>query len=391
MRIARAALALFSLLIACIPHSAAANQAHSTTRLNDSTIAFDGSAIGTDAFVAMLNADGTAQFYSSFFGGTGFDEGRGIALDAANNVYITGQTLSSSFPHINAFQNALASADGDAFVTKFSAVATVAPTKILYSSFLGGSQSNGGGSGKEFGNGIAVDKKGNVYLAGTTASNAFPTTAGTAKPSSPGVTQFNTDAFVTKIESTFPDTIGVYNPATSQFRLRNSNTPGGIDLTINSGQGGDIPVAGDWNGDGIKDPGVFRPGAGQFFLTDSNIANPSVDHSPIFGTAGDLPVAGDFNSDGKDTVGVFRPSTAQFFLTNQDALNPSVDIAATFGVAEDLPVAGDFDGDGKDTIGVWRPSVATFFLSNNNAAVDITAAFGANGDQPVVGDWDGKP
>jgi hypothetical protein len=102
-------------------------------------------------------------------------------------------------------------------------------------------------------------------------------------------------------------------------------------------------------------------------------------------------VAGDWNADGRDTVGVYRPSAGQFFLTNQDVLNPSVDIAATFGVAEDLPVAGDWDGDSKDTIGVWRPSVATFFLSNNNAAIDITAAFGTNGDQPVVGDWDGKP
>jgi hypothetical protein len=428
----------------------ATQRAHITGRSDNATgfpllNAFDQTATGTDAFVAMLNADGTAQFYSTFFGGTGFDEGRAIALDAANNVYITGQTLSASFPHINAFQNALASGDGDAFVTKLSAVATVAPTKILYSSFLGGAQSNGGGSGKEFGNGIAVDKKGNVYLAGTTASNAFPTTAGTVKPSSPGVTQFNTDAFVTKVEPTFPDTIGVFNPPTSQFRLHNSNTPGGADLTITFGQAGDIPVVGDWSGRGIKDPGVFRPStgqflirkftvvcnpfcipipqtvtinfgqngdlpvagdwnndgidsvgvfrpsAGQFFLADQNVQFPSVDHSPVFGTAGDLPIAGDFNADSKDTVGVFRPSAGQFFMTNQDVLNPSVDISTIFGAAEDLPVAGDFDGDGKDTIGTWRPSVATFFLSNNNTTVDLTIPFGLNGDQPVVGDWDGKP
>ncbi len=282
-------------------------------------------------------------------------------------------------------------------MTKFSAAATVAPTKILYSSFLGGSQSNGGGSGKEFGNGIAVDKKGNVYLAGTTASNAFPTTAGTVKPSSPGVTQFNTDAFVTKIESTFPDTIGVYNPATSQFRLRNSNTPGGIDLTINFGQAGDIPVVGDWNGDGIKDPGVFRPGTGQFLIRKLTVVcNPFCIPLPLtvtinFGQNGDLPVAGDWNGDGIDSVGVFRPGAGQFFLTDSNIANPPVDHSPIFGTAGDLPVAGDFDGDGKDTIGVWRPSVATFFLSNNNAAVDITAAFGANGDQPVVGDGDSKP
>ncbi|HEY0545995.1 MAG TPA: SBBP repeat-containing protein [Pyrinomonadaceae bacterium] len=429
---------------------AATQRAHITGRSDNATgfpllNAFDTSATGTDAIVAMLNSDGTAQFYSSFLGGTGSDDGRAIALDAANNVYLTGQTLSSSFPHINAFQNTLASADGDAFVTKISAVVTPSQPKILYSSFLGGAQSNGGGSGKEFGNGIAVDKKGNVILAGTTASNAFPTTAGTVKPSSPGVVQTNTDAFVAKVETTFADTIGVYNPPTNQFRLRNSNTPGGIDqtitfgqagdipvvgdwtgrgikdagvfrpstgqflirkltvvcnpfcipvfqtVTINFGQNGDLPVSGDWNNDGIDSVGVFRPSAGQFFLADQNVQFPSVDHSPIFGTAGDLPIAGDWNSDGRDTVGVYRPSATQFFMTNQDVLNPSVDISAIFGAVEDLPVAGDWDGDGKDTFGVWRPSVATFFLSNNNAAVDLTIPFGTNGDLPVAGDWDGKP
>ncbi len=401
---------------------------------------FDANVVLNEAFVAKLNADGTAQFYSSFLGGSSQDEGRAIALDALNNVYVTGETLSTNFPATNGFQTTRASSDGDAFVTKISAVVAVSQPKILYSSFLGGA--GGGGAGKDVGNGIAVDKKGNVIIAGKTASATFPTTTGVIKTSAPGVSQFNLDAFVAKVESTFADTIGVYNPAVNQFRLRNSNTAGGVDQTANFGQPGDIPVVGDWNGDGIKDPGVFRPStgqfiikkltitlpfgvtpiltitfgqngdlpvagdwnndgvesvgvfrpsAGQFFLTDDNVANPNVDHSPIFGVAGDLPVAGDFNSDGRDTVGVFRPSAATFFLTNQDVLNPTIDITSVFGVAEDLPVTADYDGDGKDTIGVWRPSVATFFLSNNNTAVDLTIAFGQNGDFPVMGDWDGKP
>jgi hypothetical protein len=403
---------------------------------------FDANVVLNEAFVAKLNADGTAQFYSSFLGGSGQDDGRAIALDALNNVYVTGETLSTNFPATNGFQTTRASSDGDAFVTKISAVVAVSQPKILYSSFLGGAASNGGGSGKEVGNGIAVDKKGNVVIAGKTASTTFPTTAGVIKTSAPSVSQFNLDAFVAKVESTFADTIGVYNPAANQFRFRNTNSAGAIDQIANFGQPGDIPIVGDWNGDGIKDPGVFRPStgqfiirrititlpfgvtttltitfgqngdlpvagdwdndgvesvgvfrpsAGQFFLTDDNVANPNVDHSPIFGQAGDLPVAGDFNSDGRDTVGVFRPSAATFFLTNQDVLNPSVDIASVFGVAEDLPLVGDYDGDGKDTIGVWRPSVATFFLSNNNVVVDLTIAFGQNGDFPVAGDWDGKP
>ncbi|MGB7924752.1 MAG: SBBP repeat-containing protein, partial [Pyrinomonadaceae bacterium] len=407
--------------------------------------AFDSSATLSDAFVAKLNADGTAQFYSTFLGGTSFDEGNAIALDAALNVYVTGQTLSTNFPNTNGFQTTRASSDGDAYVTKISAVGNApAQPKILYSSYLGGG--GGGGAGKDIGRGIALDRKGNVYIAGQTASLTFPTTAGVVKTSSPNVSQFNPDAFVAKVESTFADTIGVYNPAANQFRLRNSNAPGPIDqvanfgqagdlpvvgdwdgngskdpgvfrpsagqflirklavvcnpfcipafttLTINFGQVGDLPVAGDWNNDGVESVGVFRPGAAQFILTDDNVANPTIDHTVNFGINGDIPVGGDWNSDGRDTVGVFRPSAGTFFLTNQDALNPTLDIVAVFGTAEDLPVAGDYNGDGKDSIGVWRPSVATFFLGNNNdSTVNITAAFGTNGDFPVAGDWDGKP
>jgi hypothetical protein len=411
--------------------------------------AFDSTVQLTDAFVAKLNADGTAQFYSTFLGGSSFDEGNAIALDAALNVYVTGQTLSTNFPNKNGFQTVRASSDGDAFVTKISAVGNAPATpKILYSSYLGGG--GGGGAGKDIGRGIAVDSKGNVYIAGQTASPTFPTTAGVVKTSAPNVSQFNPDAFVAKVESTFPDTIGVFNPAANQFRLRNSNTAGPIDKTINFGVAGDIPVVGDWNGDGIKDAGVFRPSAaqfviqklsvtficnpfcvpsgvsptltinfgqigdlpvagdwdnngvesvgvfrpsaGQFLLTDDNVTNPNIDHTINFGISGDIPVGGDWNSDGRDTVGVFRPSAGTFFLTNQDALNPTLDIVAVFGIAEDLPLAGDFDGDGKDSIGVWRPSVATFFLGNNNdSTVNLTIQFGANGDRPVAGDWDGKP
>ncbi|MGH9929008.1 MAG: SBBP repeat-containing protein, partial [Pyrinomonadaceae bacterium] len=242
---------------------------------------FDGTAISSDAFVAKLNADGTAQFYSTFFGGSGFDEGRAITLDAANNVYITGQTLSTNFPRVNAFQNALASSDGDAFVTKISAVAVPAQPKILYSSYLGGA--GGGGTGKEFGNGIGLDSKGNVYVAGQTASTTFPTTPGVVKPSSPNVAQTNLDAFVTKIESTFADTIGVFNPPTTQFRLRNSNTAGLADLTVTFGQAGDLPVSGDWDGNGTKDVGVFRPSTGQFLIRKpsfSIVCNPGC--HPVF-------------------------------------------------------------------------------------------------------------
>lgn len=431
----------------------ATQRAHITGRTSSATgfpllNAFDTSVTATDAFVAKLNADVTAQFYSSFLGGSSFDEGRAITLDEANNVYLSGNTLSSNFPHINAFQNAHAGG-GDAFVTKISAVSVASQPKILYSSFLGGAGS-GSTSGREDGNAIGLDKKGNVYLGGTTASPAFPTTAGTIKPASAGVTQFNTDGFMAKVESTFNDTIGVHRPSANQFFLSNSNVSGVNNQTLSFGQAGDIAIVGDWDGNGIDDPGVFRiaGGQGQFvirkltvvcntfcipafvnftmtfglagdlpiagdwdgdgidtvgvlrsngaglqatvFLTDANIASPPIDHQFGFGTDGDLPIAGDFGSIGRDGMGVFRPSTGQFFMTN-DVDIATVDITVFFGALGDLPAGGDFDGDGKDTIAVFRPSTAQFLLTNDNVNIAQTTVFGQNGDRPVIGDWDGKP
>jgi len=66
-------------------------------------------------------------------------------------------------------------------------------------------------------------------------------------------------------------------------------------------------VVGDWNGDGIDTPGIFRDG--EWFLRNENsggIAQINLE----FGNPGDIPFAGDWNGDGTDSIGVFRPSSA---------------------------------------------------------------------------------
>lgn len=427
-------------------------RAHITGRSDNATgfpilNAFDVGVTATDAFVAKLNPQGTALFYSTFLGSTSFDEGRGITLDEANNVYLTGKTLSANFPHINAFQNVNAGG-GDAFVTKLNAVNSPATPRILFSSFLGGT--GGGGNGRDEGNGIALDGKGNVYIGGLTTSPTFPTTPGALKTSAPGIVAGNSDGFVAKVDGTFNDGVGTFR-GTNQFILSNStNAPnedinttvaqagnfpvtgdwdrdGDDDLgaynsntgqffirtkvkfcaicpavlsnvTINFGQAGDLPVTGDWNADGFDTIGVFRPGAGQFLLNNDQLSTltvATITLQPLvtvnFGIVDDQPMSGDWDSDGEDSVGVFRPSAGQFFLTNDNELQANVDIGGNFGVAEDLPLAGDFDGDGKDTIGMWRPSIATFFLTNDNVNLAATFVFGQAGDKPVAGEWDGRP
>jgi hypothetical protein len=138
-----------------------------------------------DAFVTKLNPTGSALVYSTYLGGSSFENGYGIAVDSVGS-YVTGETCSSNFPAtIGAFQTALLGSC-DAFVTKLNA----AGNGLIYSTYLGGSSS-------ETAYGIAVDSVGSAYVTGTTCSNNFPTTTGAFQTARPGVCP----AFVTKLNS----------------------------------------------------------------------------------------------------------------------------------------------------------------------------------------------
>jgi len=186
-------------------------------------------------------------------------------------------------------------------------------------------------------------------------------------------------------------TIGLYRPSTSTFFLRNSNSAGvpDIQFSYGDGPGGDVPIAGDWNGDGIWTIGVYRPSTATFFLRNSNTPGPGEIVVP-YGAVGDKPVLGDWDGNGTTTIGVYRPGTVTFFLRNSNT--PGVaNIAIPYGATGDTPIVGDWDGNGTTTIGVYRPSTTVFFLRNSNTAGigEIVFQFGASGDKPLAGDWDG--
>lgn len=152
------------------------------------------------AFVTELNPTGTAVLYSTYLGGSGGDWGSGIALDTSGNVYVTGSTLSSDFPVVNAFQSSLGSANGNTFVARIDTTQN-GSASLLYSTYLGG----GGNSSNSLGDvglAIAADAYGLAYVTGQTTSDsstaAFPTTS-TALQSSLAST--NGNAFLTVLDT----------------------------------------------------------------------------------------------------------------------------------------------------------------------------------------------
>ena len=141
-----------------------------------------------DAFVAKVSASGTSLVYCGYIGGFGADYGSAIAVDGSGNAYVTGYTNSgeAAFPETGG-PDLTYNGNIDAFAAKVNASGTA----LDYCGYIGG-------SGADYGRGIAVDGAGYAYVTGGTdsAEASFPVTAG------PDLT-FNgvADAFVAKVDA----------------------------------------------------------------------------------------------------------------------------------------------------------------------------------------------
>ena len=190
---------------------------------------------------------------------------------------------------------------------------------------------------------------------------------------------------------------GVYRPGVGFYlKIDNGSTwnPSTDIFLAWDNAAADLPVAGDWNGDGRDETGVYRPGVGFYLKMDNGSTwNPSTDSYLAWdNVAADLPVAGDWNADGRDETGVYRPGVG-FYLKMDDGStwNPSTDsYLAWDNAAADLPVAGDWNGDGRDETGVYQPGAGFYLKMDNggtwNPSTDRYLTWdNAQGDLPLAG------
>src|SRR5882762_3285042 len=146
------------------------------------------------AFVTKFNPAGSALVYSTLLGGSGGSSGGSIAVDSNGNAYIAGTTASVDFPTTPGAFQAVSGGGNDGFVTKLDSTGSA----LVFSTYLGG-------SGGDYGSGIAIDTVGNAYVTGQTQSSNFPTSAGAFQPASGGCGSSYPnlcDAFVAKLNST---------------------------------------------------------------------------------------------------------------------------------------------------------------------------------------------
>jgi hypothetical protein len=280
-----------------------------------------------DAFVIKLNPTGTQVIYATYFGGSGQDNGTAIAVDTAGNAYITGYTDSSNFPVQNALQTTKTGAF-NAFVVKLSPtgalvsstllggslsdygssiavdlaggiyvagiatspdfpmlraaqpafggladgfVAKLNPTatRLVYSTFLGGSGVDGVSS-------IAIDASGNAYLTGLTESPNLPTVNALQARHGGGLF----DAFVMKLDTTGERLIY------STF-LGGNSVDRAFRIAVNTA--GNAFVIGDTDSSNFPTLGAAQPtkrGSTDAFVTRLNAAGTALDYSTYLGGSG---------------------------------------------------------------------------------------------------------
>lgn len=126
-----------------------------------------------DAFVAQLNAAGSDVVYATYLGGNGEDIGHAVVLDAAGNIYVTGETDSNNFPTTDNAFDATFNSDEEMFPPRDVFVSKLSPagSDLSYSTYLGATE-------YDHGYGLVADDASNVYVTGATSSIEFPTTPG---------------------------------------------------------------------------------------------------------------------------------------------------------------------------------------------------------------------
>jgi len=311
-----------------------------------------------NAFVTSLDPAGQ-PLYSTYLGGSGLDTGNGIAVDPSGHVYVTGETSSSNFPTLGAFQATHGGGFFNAFVTSLDPAG-----QLVYSTYLGGSVN-------DVGAGIGIDASGHVFVAGTTGSHDFPT-LNAFQPTLAG----GYNGFVTCLDPGGQPLYSTY--------LGGSNTDEVHGLAVDPL--GHAYVTGDTNSSDFPTQGAFQaklPGIESVFVTSLDAAGQLVYSTYLGGSAADFGVgiavdqsgqayvAGTTYSADFPTQGAFQAKlagSANAFVTSLDSAGRLVystylggsNTDSAFSVAVDpfghVYVTGPTNSVDFPTLGAFQPT-----------------------------------
>lgn len=170
-----------------------------------------------------------------------------------------------------------------------------------------------------------------------------------------------------------PADIAVWRPSNGDWMIMGQT--GSQATQYAWGGSGDVPVPGDYDGDGKTDFAIWRPGTGAWWIFYSSTAT----HQAIaWGQTGDIPVPADYDGDGKTDVAVARANATSGYMQWYPAYSATATTGNfDWGAHTDLPAPADYDGDGVADAAVYRSSNQIFYWVNSSNAATATVNIGA--------------
>ena len=315
--------------------------------------------IGSDAFVAKLDASGSALVYSTYLGGSGIDTGRAVAVDSLGNAIVTGATSSLDLPVVSPFQPVHAGGSSafplDALLAKFGPDGTA-----IFVTYFGGGEDDTGA-------GVAVDSEDEILLVGGTLSQDFPLRAALQ-----GLNGGSRDAFLAKFDAT-----GQLLRYSTYLGGSGDDTAGAIVVdhegsTIVTGATGssDFPLAGPVQDTPGSDEGIgldafvtsiSADGATLNYSTFLGGSGSDVGHGIDVGPDGSVYVAGE--TDSPDFPAIQAPQSANFgstdgFVAKLSPSGDALDYSTLLG-GSGADAAASLVVDGAGAVYVVGPTLST--------------------------------
>ena len=298
---------------------------------------------GLFAFAAILDTHGVLMS-NTYLGGAGADEGRGIAVDAGDNLSVTGSSEGTWAAPIRPLAGL-----SDAFVTRLGAYSR--PT--TKNDFDGDGRSDIGCYYPPGGNWYGLDSSAGFWETTFGYDGTLPVSG-----------DFDGDG---KCD------IGCYYPPSGSWYQMKSTAGFG---TFQFGYAGTIPIVGDFDGDGVDDIGCYYPPGGNWYVMKSMEGF----WQTQFGYAGTIPIVGDFDGDRREDFGCYyAPGGNWYVMQSAKGFKET-----QFGYVGTEPVVGDFDGDGRSDFGCYYAPGGNWYLMKS-AEGFVETQFGFGGTIPLGG------
>ena len=324
---------------------------------------------GRDIFIAKFNSDLNTLYASTYFGGSGYEEANALVLDRSGHLYITGYAWSRfDFPITNgAYDENFNEGDyPDAFISKFSSDLHT----LIASTYLGGER-------EDYAYALALDNSGNVYVAGETYSDKFPTTSDAYEKNNGG----GDDIFISKLNSDLSTLI-----ASTYLGGSNGEDPSAMAIDDN----GDIFVVGEtWSNnfpksteayddsyDGNSNPVAFiaklsndlKTLYGSTYL-EGNDGDLSRAYAIVLGSAGYVYVAGETGSE-------HFPTTSNAYQKNSTGYGGAF-IAKLNGSLQTLSASTYLGGGGDKVNAIALDSAGNVVVAGGTISNDFPTTDGA--------------